>query len=816
VGDRGVDADRKTVTIALCCLAVLTGLFFFEALQSGRLFFYLDHGFQNIPFRHYAFSRIFHDGRMPLWCPYAAAGFPLFAEGQSGASYLPIWPFFAILSFALAYNCSLVAHVLWMSIGLYLLFRKCRYISVAALSGAICCTYSGYVIRKLMFVNYIQALSWIPWLLLIITFRPGFKKNSALQTIIPGSVILALICFAGHPQVIFIAISVFWFYGLFGPVCIPLRQRIIVMAAVTVSGLILGAGQILPTAGLVIHSTRSFLNSRNMFSAQMPLPPAYLPNLFLNDPFGNAAAGTFDISRWPAYEWELNIFIGITAFSLALAAPLTSRRVRFFWACVFTGLFLSLGSFSLSTGILQYIPFADLFRAPARWALLIIFGFSGLLTHTVNGLGTEDARRTCRLFFTRSLPVLLALCAAGWLIVWRNGVWKTHPQMQKAFYGAFLYLIFIALLLLARWKTRYRQLVLLIPFAIFSELFWANHVYPSSADETLLLEKPEGLDFIENRDARVLSLYHSTSPLVTENWHGGWIGDEHGDYAALKDTFPMYSGMLHEVRLLTFDEWSPLHYSGYTRWALTARKLEPHIIRYFNIRYVCSPSLNRLFRGRRITGNNNWVIDEIPEGNRGKTVQFRVPVFTGADEAQIMASIAERPVKDPEILIRGQDIPLKSRQWCLNGDVSMDQQDHHQKELTVLADTACCVVISEAFDRGWTAAGSTGPFSIYRGDLLFQTLLLPAGHHTVSLRYQPVSYRLGLFISLMMLFFLVCLFMMRFRLCLHVSETLKPAGNPRFTIMGFYIWVAIVLVMITAGFIFHNDIWNDSLANWFL
>lgn len=753
---------------------------------------------------------------MPLWCPYSAAGFPLYAEGQSGASYLPIWPFYAILPFAQAYNYSLIAHVMWMSTGLYFLFRKCRYASNAALCGAVCCAFSGYVIRKLMFVNYIQALSWLPWLLLIITFQPGFKRTTVMHTIIPGSIILALICFAGHPQVIFIAVSVFWFYGLFGPVCLPVGQKITVLAAVTLSGLLLGSGQLLPTAGLAIHSTRGFLNSQNMFSSQMPLPPAYLPNLFLNDPFGNAAAGTFDISRWPAYEWELNIFIGLTAFSLALAAPLTSRRVRFFWACIFTGLLLSLGAFSLSTFIFQHIPFADLFRAPARWAILIVFGFAGLLTHTVNGLGFEDGRKTCRLFFTRSLPGLLVLFAAGWLIVWQNGVWETHPQIPRAFYGAFLFLFFVVLLLLARWKTGHRQLVLLIPLVMVSELFWAHHVYPSSADKTMVLEPPEGLAFIEDRDARVLSLYHSTSPLVTENWHGGWIEGEHGDYTMLKDTFPMYSGMLHNIRLLTFDEWSPLHYSGYTRWAFDARKLEPYIIKYFDIRYVCSPSSNRLFRGRTVTGKNNWVIDEIQEENRGKAVDFRTPVFTEADDTQIMASIAERPVTAPEILIKGQAVPHMSRQWCETGEVSMERRTDHQKELTVSADTACCVVISDAFDPGWTAVGDTEPIPIYRGDLLFQTLLLPAGNHTLSLRYQPVSYRLGLFVSLVTLFFLLCLFMVRFQLDFHLRETLKPAGNIRFAVLGFYFWVAIVSIMIASGYVIQNEIWNDSLANWFL
>ena len=75
-------ADKKN-WIPIAILTLLTCLFFLKAFKTDELFFYMDHGFQNVPFRYYAFSQI-NEGRMPLWCPFSAAGLLLFAEGQNG------------------------------------------------------------------------------------------------------------------------------------------------------------------------------------------------------------------------------------------------------------------------------------------------------------------------------------------------------------------------------------------------------------------------------------------------------------------------------------------------------------------------------------------------------------------------------------------------------------------------------------------------------------------------------------------------------------------------------------------------------------
>jgi hypothetical protein len=57
------------------------------------------------------------------------------------------------------------------------------------------------------------------------------------------------------------------------------------------------------------------------------------------------------------------------------------------------------------------------------------------------------------------------------------------------------------------------------------------------------------------------------------------------------------------------------------------------------------------------------------------------------------------------------------------------------------------LVVSSSFAPGWQASVDGAPAPVLRGNLLFQTVPLPAGTHTVELRYQPPQLALGATIS---------------------------------------------------------------------
>jgi hypothetical protein len=71
---------------------------------------------------------------------------------------------------------------------------------------------------------------------------------------------------------------------------------------------------------------------------------------------------------------------------------------------------------------------------------------------------------------------------------------------------------------------------------------------------------------------------------------------------------------------------------------------------------------------------------------------------------------------------------------------------------TVMADKGGFLVFDESYSPGWHAWVDGVPKAIFRADGLFMAVTLDAaGEHQVEFRYEPVSFRLGLFISLIIL-----------------------------------------------------------------
>jgi hypothetical protein len=67
--------------------------------------------------------------------------------------------------------------------------------------------------------------------------------------------------------------------------------------------------------------------------------------------------------------------------------------------------------------------------------------------------------------------------------------------------------------------------------------------------------------------------------------------------------------------------------------------------------------------------------------------------------------------------------------------------------LTVRTAAAAFLVLSDTNYPGWQATIDGAPTPIYPTNVLFRGIAIPAGEHTVSFRYQPRSWQLGLWLS---------------------------------------------------------------------
>jgi hypothetical protein len=83
------------------------------------------------------------------------------------------------------------------------------------------------------------------------------------------------------------------------------------------------------------------------------------------------------------------------------------------------------------------------------------------------------------------------------------------------------------------------------------------------------------------------------------------------------------------------------------------------------------------------------------------------------------------------------------------------------QELTVqtATSTESFLVITRSYDRGWSVSVDGQKRPLYRANLAFMGLFVPAGEHRVVLSYRPVSFIIGAAISAVSLMILFGLYL---------------------------------------------------------
>ncbi len=404
--------------------------------------------------------RALGEGRLPLWTPFLQAGFPLFAEGEVAALY----PFNLVFQFLLpaqiALSYSILFHLGWASVGMYLLARSTGYRVSSALLGGFCFGFSGFMLAHLQHAPHLAVGSWLPWLVLCQQryWHARLNRRNSVHWFALSSLAIALQLLAGFPQMALLNLGTFAVLGVFGPTIwqqsagprsedwLPSGISVVQSAAVTLASILLGLGmaaiQLLPTLELLGFSIRAQETGSNFFTS-FSLDPAALtqfisPFTQLGEPAGS------NMEYWA--------YLGILPLLLALLAPLLRRDTRtgVFVALGFAALALALGESNPVYQWLYYVPIFNRFRVPARFlfpftfaaAFLAATGFQELQNRLRDSATTRGAR---------TLGAVIAIGVAGAVVLgyslpaefWMDA-WHWLPLV--------LALLGIGMLLVAKWR----------------------------------------------------------------------------------------------------------------------------------------------------------------------------------------------------------------------------------------------------------------------------------------------------------------------------------------------------------------------------
>jgi len=164
--------------------------------------------------------RMLKSGMLPLWSPYAAAGYPLAASLTSGIYYPLKFLVFTILPFFATFDFYFLLRFLVAGFGMFLYLKALRLSRGAALLGAVAYMFSGHLIVNIMnwWLNVVIVLpyTFFAFERYFITFKRKYLILAAL--------FLALMILGGQPQTALIDSLLLFLYWIFRWWIHPERQ----------------------------------------------------------------------------------------------------------------------------------------------------------------------------------------------------------------------------------------------------------------------------------------------------------------------------------------------------------------------------------------------------------------------------------------------------------------------------------------------------------------------------------------------------------------------------------------------------------------
>lgn len=364
-------------------------------------------------------SRLLAETNLPLWNPHIRGGVPLLGNAQS-AIFSP----FNLVGYLFPLNSShvieAILHLLVAGLFMYLFAREVGCSRPGAMFAMVAFAFSGPMV---LWVGYpiSPVIAWLPAMMW--TVERALVRRSSLYVIACGLTIAAQFL-GGHPETSFHVMLAWAAYGLYRTITLEgwqlsrLFPQLIRIVVAGIIGVLLAAVQLLPFAEALLQSamlaTRQAEASTgiSMFLVKLfadwrqwpTAVTALLPHYF-GVPYDNSYL-------YPYSNYiEQNAYVGIIPLTFALAVVGRSLKRRshskrplvIFFALV---AFISLG-IALGLPLLNGINTLPLFNITANRRMRLIYVFAVAM---LAGVGLDEFRRGQR-DFDRVTPRILALLA---------------------------------------------------------------------------------------------------------------------------------------------------------------------------------------------------------------------------------------------------------------------------------------------------------------------------------------------------------------------------------------------------------------------
>jgi len=662
-----------------------------------------------------------------------------------------------------------VLHFLIAAIGAYVLLRRWRHSCCLSILGALLFTLGGTIVSLSNLLNHFQTAVWLPWV--ILTWERALHAPS-WRNFLTFTLVSSVQLLGGSPELFAMSVALVGVDGLRIRSMEPAvsYQRIIglffagnfLVAAVTTA-------QLLPTLELFLQSRRHQPIPAGE-ALQWSFNPLSLVNLFFLDKEVDPtlANGTrlFFARRAPLL---ISSYMGaISLFCLCLWCFYSTIRERIIViALVAVSLMIAFGDYTpIFPYLFRHVPLVSALRFPEKcffltYALLFYMTIKGLREY----LNAEEKS-------IKSPSVILGSICLLWLAVYlvcrfnsdiladfvatKSGV----PPLTNIHAGVVASVlanlerqvilsggIFVIFWLVKTKAIRLSLFSVLLVSVVYVDLTWAHRSYLF----------PLRVDFVDGRQSVIPPAETGMKRVfyypLTKNLHPSFLAVlgrpsfKEATALSFQNLLPN-AGILYGVDYM--QEIDALGRQPYTDFLYFASHLDPprqvKLFRALNIGYLVSfqpLSAEGITLKRQFPEYYSWLYEvenPIPrayivnkttaeKNSEGILRRLSSDEFDPSREVILDREITNRPTR-----------PLKATSKIV-------RYDHSVVTIQTSANDHGTLVLADSYYPGWKAYVDGKERPILRANHFFRAVALPDGDHVVEFRYDPLSFKIGAWIS---------------------------------------------------------------------
>jgi hypothetical protein len=759
------------VVLPLAGFSGLVLLYFYPFLSSEQIFSERDLAPFFIPPK-ILWVHLVKGFTLPFWNPYNYSGIPLLATLQPGIFYPPHLLYF-ILPFNVAWNWLIILHFIFTGMSSYVFLRYIRVSRLSAFLGGTVLILSGYLVSVHNLLPHLFAVAWFP---LIVLFYLKHIETRKRKYIVLSSMFLVFQFCAGAPEIVLLTVVVlfvvsFHLKAFIVEIDLSWLAGIKALSITILLFLFLAGIQWLPFYELKTQSIRtSGLSYRDAITWSFAWKDFI--QFFLPDVFGYLQTTE---KYWQNQSWLKTVYIGLAPICFSILYFLSKDRRRIFFASIMMiSLVFALGGNTPIYNILYKIPPFNAIRYPVKFLFLLFFGISA-----TTALGLDILRGYFENKDKKIQYAVQAFFYVGFLfaLLWGyfnfysadvegfflrhglkpplyNEVWFNIHNIKRFLLFSFLFCSALFLYFKIQSNKLKNVILFAVLFVSIFDLFLANYGFFSSvswkwftAREGLVKEIPS-----EKETGR----YFVT--VKTEREFQNVVLGKSSMSAPYASMYGLHTVGGSEVMRVESQDTFLRMFSCFKNVVEAERLLDIGGIKYVIISYEINNKDFKLIKKEGLGDNDAYLYEY--KRYPGRFLFFNnIRAMNNSNEA--IAEMVNKKDIDfkRELIIVDKSVGNLRGERQVRGKVTVVSYKPNKAILNCETDQDAFLYVSDTWYPGWRAYVDGKETKIYRANLAFRAVEVPKGKHTVVFKYVPMSFYIGLCLTIIGI--LLCIYLWR-------------------------------------------------------